>query len=186
MMSANEALANTRGGRSALLILLLPLLSMGLATALYYSGWGQQLATRQQGQLLPAGLSVEVLGMTSEQLQGHWGVMVLAPQCRVECTQLLQQTEQLHRALGREIPRVRRWLLSTEAPEPVVLVDLPSLQWQPLQSLPQPLQPLTQAQGPLLLLVDPLGNLVLTYGLDEGVRPLLKDLKRLLKISQIG
>jgi cytochrome oxidase Cu insertion factor (SCO1/SenC/PrrC family) len=34
--------------------------------------------------------------------------------------------------------------------------------------------------------VDPLGNLVLWYSYDDVGKPLLNDLKRLLKVSQIG
>ncbi len=35
-------------------------------------------------------------------------------------------------------------------------------------------------------IVDPLGNLVLWYPYDNVGKPLLEDLKRLLKVSQIG
>jgi hypothetical protein len=35
-------------------------------------------------------------------------------------------------------------------------------------------------------LVDPFGNLVMSYAADAPARGLLEDLKRLLKLSQIG
>ena len=40
--------------------------------------------------------------------------------------------------------------------------------------------------APGVYLVDPIGNLVFRYPLDTLGKPVLSDLKRLLKVSQIG
>jgi hypothetical protein len=37
-----------------------------------------------------------------------------------------------------------------------------------------------------VFVVDPLGNLMMRYGLDAQTKGILKDMKRLLKVSQIG
>jgi hypothetical protein len=43
-----------------------------------------------------------------------------------------------------------------------------------------------EALAPGIYIVDPLGNLVFHYALDAAGKPVLQDLKRLLKVSQIG
>jgi hypothetical protein len=40
--------------------------------------------------------------------------------------------------------------------------------------------------GPVLLLMDPNHNVMMLYSLDKAGKPMLRDLKHLLKISNIG
>jgi hypothetical protein len=43
------------------------------------------------------------------------------------------------------------------------------------------------AEGPgRVFVVDPLGNVMMRYGADATTKGIQKDLKRLLKVSQIG
>ena len=94
--------------------------------------------------------------------------------------------------LNKEMPRVQRVLLVSPktrvTDEPAILKD-DALVTSGL--MPEVFQALTSAIGrPItegdLVLVDPLGNLVLWY--DTGFDPykMVKDLKHLLKASQIG
>ena len=41
-------------------------------------------------------------------------------------------------------------------------------------------------QQPRILLIDPFGNVMMHYGREHTGKQLLKDLKHLLKLSQIG
>ncbi len=181
-----ERRAAAPGYKTLLVVVLLPLLSLGLASALYFSGWGERLSSRAQGELLPQGLQVELLGLDTQQLEAHWTILILAPDCSEACAGWLQQSAQVHRALGRELPRVQRWLLSDQPVLTPAPTDLPELRRYPLQALPAALQPFASTGQPLVVLADPFGNLVLAYGWENGGRALFKDLKRLLKLSQIG
>ncbi len=167
-------------------VVAVPLGSLALAVALYLGGWGATLETRAEGRLLPAGLSVSLLGITPDRLQGHWALLVLAPECAELCRTRLEQSAQVQRALGRELPRLRRWLLTAAPTDYPQAQDLPPLSEGYLAEIPVPLQALVAASEPLILLADPLGNLVLAYGWEDGGRALLKDLKRLLRASHIG
>ena len=101
---------------------------------------------------------------------------IVAPDaCGGSCETVLAQAEQLHTLLHKDVDRVRRALLAG--------VGGP---------LPSPGGDVAAFAGDLALLdagvyiVDPLGNLVLWYSYDDVGKPLLDDLKRLLKVSQIG
>ncbi|MDX1654645.1 MAG: cytochrome oxidase assembly protein [Candidatus Competibacteraceae bacterium] len=111
--------------------------------------------------------------------------------CGEDCRTGLYYTRQVRLALGRELPRVQRLYLLTDPPDP-----------QQRRWLKGEHPDLTAARvdggalgffhrsfaatGPGIYLVDPLGNLVLRYTLDHDPRDILKDLKRLLKLSHIG
>jgi hypothetical protein len=107
---------------------------------------------------------------------GHWWLWVLtsAP-CAQECAQALHQ---LHILLNRDAGRVRR-----------ALVLDGTLAAHGLRKRYPELTILTGGTDGLaagVYVVDPLGNLVLWYSLADAGEPVLDDLKRLLKVSQIG
>ncbi|MFP6814615.1 MAG: hypothetical protein VB949_02960 [Pseudomonadales bacterium] len=110
---------------------------------------------------------------------GHWWLWVLtsAP-CAQECEQALHQLRQLHILLNRDAGRVRR-----------ALVLDGTLAAHGLRKRYPELTILTGGTDGLaagVYVVDPLGNLVLWYSLADAGEPVLDDLKRLLKVSQIG
>jgi hypothetical protein len=47
-------------------------------------------------------------------------------------------------------------------------------------------KPIVALDGPVLLLMDPNHNVMMLYSLDKAGKPMLRDLKHLLKISNIG
>lgn len=127
-------------------------------------------------------------------LRGRWLLLQLTPgPCAETCAATLHKTHQTRLMLNKETLRVRRLLvLATAAPaeslggllerdEDLVAVVGP----------PELIQRVTAALGhapaaDTVLLMDPLGNLVLWYAPDFDPYLLLKDLKHLLKASQIG
>ncbi|MYM63597.1 hypothetical protein [Pseudomaricurvus sp. HS19] len=161
-----------------LLIGFAPMLS---AWALYLGQWQPQTNTAR-GALMQPALTAEQWWPAAntdslEQLHGHWLIVeVLPADCDRNCVQQLQQVTQLHLALGKEAERVRRVWFGTTTP---TQADDPYLQILPHSDLQVP-------QQRQRFIVDPLGNLVLTYTQDQDLRDLLKDLKKLLKASSIG
>ena len=110
---------------------------------------------------------------------GRWLLWVLtsAP-CGADCEQALGQLRALHVLLNKDAGRVRRALVMASAagserlreryPEVAVWTGT-------LDGL---------AAG--IYIVDPIGNLVFWYPFAAAGKPVLDDLKRLLKVSQIG
>lgn len=132
--------------------------------------------------------------LTREALRGQW-TLVFSPEtpCLEDCRQVIYHMRQVRAALGREAPRVQRWLVLSGASQYTALADF-------LENYPG-MQVLTdtrravldQLEGagdapdsPPVYLVDPLGNLMMAFPRSLDPRDMLKDLKKLLKISQIG
>lgn len=129
-----------------------------------------------------------------EQLKGRWIVLSAATgACEDVCRQNLFKTRQMRLMLNKEIPRVRRLLLLADPNAAGPLADwLKQDEFLAVAALsPALLQKLEKAVGaPLqpgqILLLDPLGNLMMYYDADFDPYGVLKDLKHLLRASQIG
>lgn len=121
-------------------------------------------------------------------LQNRWTLLYAnAGACAEACREKLHATRQVRIALDRDMVRVQRVLiadadccdpqfLQTEHPD---LILLHSADAAPLLAL------LPQGTG-YLYIVDPLGNLMMSYATDAASKGLLEDLKRLLKLSHVG
>ncbi|MCV6591156.1 MAG: hypothetical protein OIF57_19345 [Marinobacterium sp.] len=148
-----------------------------LAMFLYFSAasdsglWSGQGS--QKGELLQTGQTLEQWAVKDGQgnplaATGLWQIVLAVPQhCTERCAWWQTQLVQLHRALGKNQQRVQ-WLSLEGA--------------RTEESARQQLE----QQGAGIWLADPHGNLVLRYRLEQPPQDLLKDLRRLLKVSRIG
>jgi len=96
---------------------------------------------------------------------------VLAFDCSWQCARLADQWWRLHRALGREAPRVSRLRIGGEGR---VLPGEHLVQWRT--------QPAWQSPGRLWVL-DPRGQAVLAYAPEVEPRQVLDDVSRLLRMN---
>jgi cytochrome oxidase Cu insertion factor (SCO1/SenC/PrrC family) len=129
---------------------------------------------------------------TLADLKGKWTMLYIAPpsaECEAACKQALYHMRQIRLALGREMPRVQRVLLTT--PESVVWLEDIAAEYEGMHivldvgALDSPLQQLEPVQ-PGIYLFDPLGNAMMVYAPDTDPRDILKDIKKLLRISKVG
>lgn len=121
--------------------------------------------------------------------QSPWTLLhVGEPVCAQVCQQALVSMRQARLALGKDADRVSRWWLLTGQPDPrsVTLareID-PGLR---IGLLDRGVSVLTaQRAAALVQLVDPAGYLILRYREADSASAILKDLKRLLRISTQG
>lgn len=124
------------------------------------------------------------------QLRGRWTLVYAGPgHCPATCERALYAARQARLAQGKEMGRVERlWLVTdAETPRPALLEPHRGLQlaradsgW--LGALPD------SAGGEHLFLVDPLGNAMMRFDADAvaEIRGLVRDLGRLLKYSALG
>lgn len=125
-------------------------------------------------------------------LDGRWVLLFYGRgDCDLSCEADLFKIRQSRLVLGRDSSRVRAiYLLAPQAvisPElNQILIRHPALSIYRLQ----PRTPINQATPDLkeqgIYIIDPLGNLVMSYAQNIRSRALIKDLKRLLKASKIG
>ena len=118
--------------------------------------------------------------------------------CRDACERRLHELRQLHAGLNKDIERVRRILLVVDPEGDGGLAALGDtfpdlvLAKGEGEALATWLQQFAVAQDAApersgrVFLIDPLGNLMMFYSPNSPARGILKDTRRLLKLSQIG
>ncbi len=125
------------------------------------------------------------------QLTGRWSFLYLQQgTCEQACEEALIRMRQVRLALGKDADRVQRVFLPLEddAGRDRLTGAFPGMAFVPQDSPGR--AALQQRIGPRqpgeILLVDPLGNLILSYppGLDPD--GLFRDAKHLLRLSKIG
>lgn len=174
------------GNRRQLIVMLLIVgASLGGSYALYRAAnSGGVWSTTNNGEFVDPPVNsaaldlVDSAGLPLGQRKTWWLWVVRTEPCDQACAHALHQLRQLHILLNRDTDRVKRALV-TQA-----VVDRGDL-----EKLYPELAFLTgkvEALPPGIYIVDPLGNLVLHYPLDAAGKPVLQDLQRLLKVSQIG
>ena len=121
----------------------------------------------------------------------HWYIVHLADgTCEENCRQALHLTRQLHKALGKESLRVERVILT--ATSQVALSELLDSEYNSVTHIVDPavadaLRALKEEEsGETLFVMDPNGNVMMWYREDQLGKPMLKDLKHLLRVSNIG
>ncbi|WP_422473181.1 SCO family protein [Endozoicomonas sp. ALB032] len=187
------------------LVILMPSLAMGLAWYFYF--FGTQFVPdgrTNKGELLlpPASFQSMTLEKNNEMfdlqgLEGRWGVLVFGDDACSDqaCQEALYQTRQAHLALGRDSDRVVRLFISSSSNPELnkrLLSEHPDLIWlgsrkeSVLNALGK--NPGEKREWPTngFYIVDPLGNIMMKYQPGQYGGDLLKDLRKLLKASNIG
>jgi hypothetical protein len=130
-------------------------------------------------------------------LRGRWTYVLFAPPqgCDAGCRQWLFETRQLRVSINKDFPRVHRLLILPAPLAGDTLDELsqanPDLQFAvaggaALEQVKGVFERAAPADGSRVFLVDPLGNLMMTYDSAVGFKGMFKDLRKLLKVSQIG
>ncbi|MEX1993086.1 MAG: hypothetical protein WD929_00375 [Steroidobacteraceae bacterium] len=188
------------GRRQLLLIASIFFVPLAAAAWLYFSaGWRPAVGV-QHGLLIdpPRPLPALALGLPDgsvaapEVLRGQWFLVhVVAGPCNARCLAVLADLRQLRLALDKDVARVRRVLLHDgaccDAAFPAIEPDLLVLAAAgPEGAAFRGLYPPAADGTPGIYIVDPHGNLMMSYPATGALRGLLKDVERLLRLSSIG
>lgn len=195
-----DAAAKRSGRRQLLLVASLFFVPLATAALLYfYSGWRPAVGV-EHGELLdpPQPLPAMELGLPDggvaapDALRGRWFLVhVIAGPCHEPCRGVLAELRQLRLALDKDAVRVQRVLLHDGAccdaaslpAEPDLLVLAAT---GPSGEAFRSLFPAATGGGTGIYIVDPHGNLMMSYPASGAARGILKDLERLLRLSNIG
>jgi cytochrome oxidase Cu insertion factor (SCO1/SenC/PrrC family) len=167
-----------------------------VAAYLAYFGW-RPAGHTNYGDLIQvtplqrtSGTTLEGTPFDLESLRGKWVMVHVGPaNCDASCVQQLYLMRQTRVAQGKEQSRIERlWVLTDKGtPDAALLQAHPGLHvWQPVAASFIAQFPATQSQAEHIYLVDPLGNLMLRFPARTDAKRMMKDLKLLLKASQIG
>ncbi|MCP5300130.1 MAG: hypothetical protein H6959_04745 [Chromatiaceae bacterium] len=196
----------TRRNRAKLLLIIalfvLPPASAWIAWK--YLGSAGVDATTNAGTLVQPARPLDVAGLQrvgggaigEGDLRGHWTYVMFANGgCDATCEQQLYLTRQIRLAMNKDMQRVQRVLVVDAPPQTPLASQLESAHQDLIVAVRDAgAAPLLQrfrgngfsTGGAQYFLVDPLGNLMMFYDLEVPAKGMLRDLQKLLKISQIG
>lgn len=132
-----------------------------------------------------------------DSLHGKWSMAYVASTCDRHCMDNVYRMRQLHVAMDKHSLRVQKVLILTEQhaselSEPFAefagqqVIDANFVDVNTLVNKFR----LTETDNPLtagrLYIIDPLGNLMMSFQAEANPRDILKDLKKLLRASRIG
>ena len=161
-------------------IMMIGFITLGASYGVFYlaktgDGWG----TTNHGEFVTPNITTAQLGWQVEGEQRHWWLWMVTSGCDLACQDQVQKLQALHKLLNRDVDRLRRGYTGpVDGAEPAWRAQYPGLFTVTVQD--------RSAVRDGIYIVDPNGNLVLFYDLDVDPKPVLQDLKKLLKVSQIG
>jgi cytochrome oxidase Cu insertion factor (SCO1/SenC/PrrC family) len=167
-----------------------------LAAYLAFFGW-RPAGHTNYGDLLKVTPLQQTAGATPDgtpldlgALRGKWVMVHVGPaSCDAACVRQLYLMRQIRIAQGKEQSRIERlWVLSdTGAVDSALLQAYPGLHlWRPADAAFIEQFPAGDGRAGHIYLIDPLGNLMLRFPVQPDAKRMMKDLKLLLKASQIG
>ena len=154
-----------------------------LGTLAYIFHWGPGHAGNYGELIAPRTLS----GPPLDALRGKWVLVSFdAAACDAYCERKLYLMRQTRRAQGKNMERIERLWLLTDAAAP--RADLLAAIEGTRVLRPSPAFMQNFPGNPLdhIYVVDPLGNLMMRFPRDPDPSRFIKDLERLLKYSGIG
>ncbi len=187
------------GRRQLLVVAALFIIPLATAFILYFwTAW--RPGVQAHGELMdpprplaPAGLALpDGRPVPVNVFRGHWSLVHPAgPACDVRTRAILEELARIRLALAQDAPRVQRVLLHTGQ---CASVEFPSRDADllvlaasgPAGDAFRAQFPPAARDGQGIYVVDPHGNLMMSYPASGSAHGLLKDLERLLRLSNIG
>jgi hypothetical protein len=205
-MNAPDPNAVRRGRRQLVLLAALFFVPLAIAFWMYYgpTGWHPP-GDASKGDLIDPARPLAALALTTPDgtqtkpdfLRGKWSMVYVGDGlCDDRCRKALYLTRQSRIALNKDMDRVQRVFLVTgrccdrgflaqEHPDLIVARVDDDASAALLEPFPTyggvPL-----ADGGRIFIVDPLGNLLMSYAPAAPDKALLTDMKKLLRLSHIG
>ncbi len=203
-MNPDQSQTNVAQSRLKLLFVIFLFLGPLFAAFIWYYGFGAILAPKGESNnapLITPAVALERFSnpqfegdeIGNDELNKFWTIVHLLPtSCTEDCKLALYNTRQTRIAVGKDSHRIARILVTdnaefaeqlklNHADAKVVYTSDNGLEKQLLA-----LKIINSAGQNDAVLIDPLGNAMMILPLDLDPKLLLKDLKKLLKLSRIG
>lgn len=184
-MSLTEQKKSRRSMILLIAIFAIPVIIAKLALTFHWFDYG----VTNKGVLVSDEITLKKLGLNEALANKNWHIIYAnIHTCEQHCEQVINSIMNTYTALGREMPRVNPVLITaspidndTKAKfKPMLWIDMPQATKKYLNSSQ-------------VLIVDPLGNVVLSHTPPEEIKQLpffgkeiLVDMKKLLKYSRVG
>lgn len=190
MNSSKQPIDKNKGRRSFVFVCIAFIAPIILAKFALEHQWIDYGVTNK-GQLLEQPVNLNELQLTHIQPDSHWLMVFNMPTtCEQACIETFNGLTNTYIALGKEIARTKAVALAQAPLTDNVQEHINSSRWKIYNDVDQS-QPLLSQEK--VLIVDPLGNVVLSHDLPNNAEDLpafgkaiLADFKKLLKYSKIG
>ncbi|MBD3648452.1 MAG: hypothetical protein HUJ31_13590 [Pseudomonadales bacterium] len=182
-----------------LLIVSIAVIPIVIAYTMYFyvRDWAPSETINEGELILPPVQITDIIDRSANQVPtGKWAILIPSEShCSDSCQQLLFLSRQVHTGLGKDATRVNRYLLVagsevSATTGAIIRRDYPDLHIRYIEKsrLEAVLGPVVGQpfDGNHLFLMDPNGNIMMFYTTELAGKPMLKDLKHLLRISNIG
>jgi hypothetical protein len=142
--------------------------------------------------------ALDLINLKSEQnfdentFNGRWSLVYFVPKvCDQNCQDMIYDLRQVHVALGKNAPRISRVVIHPIDQVDTTLVEFIDKNYDGVlqaKSKPELITKVleTPSYTGSLFLSDPMGGIMMHYPENLEGKKLLGDLKRLMKVSQIG
>ena len=169
-----------------------------IAMMIYFNPhWFASPTPRSHGELITSAQPLTDLAAVSyaeqplppDLLRGKWTLLYWnTAVCNLDCEADLFKMRQVRLSLSKDIERTQTMYLSDTLLPSAALKRHPKLITAYLTPNPDSIfrRRLSNLPAGNTYLIDPLGNLVMRYSPDATSKGMLKDLKKLLRISRIG
>jgi len=175
-----------------------------MATIMYFTGSMVPEGRNNKGSLIVPPLAVQMLELQLQQagegdVEGKWELIVFgSDNCGSKtCQEMLHNTRQVNVALGREAGRVVRRYINVGGELDAAVVQAFQISHPRLHLsytnhmrlevfLDKELDASQVTSGSFVFVADPLGNVMMYYTQENPGGDMLNDLKKLLKVSNIG
>lgn len=176
--------------RSMLLLIFVFVVPVVLAKLALEQQWFNYGVTNK-GTLLEKELTLANLGLNVDEYEHHWLMLYSLPKhCDSQCEKTLVSVNNTYIALGKDMKRVKPVALTQQALTTEQTEKIHLKKWY-VQTMPVPAK--SVLPQPQVLIIDPLGNIVLSHTPPEKSellpafgKAILADFKKLLKYSRIG
>ncbi|MGI9291923.1 MAG: hypothetical protein ACR2QG_11710 [Gammaproteobacteria bacterium] len=176
--------AQAKGRRTLILIALIFSLPIVGAMYMYFSGTSIPISSTVKGNLISPPKP-----MSEEAFTKLWSLLVLTgDQCDQTCLDSLVSIRQIRLSLGPKMPRVQTVYLpaANTAINPKLAPQFPKLIVVPPERSVITREEIGTFTNGEIFLVDPLGNLMMSYPAGTEMGDIRKDMAHLLKLSGIG
>ena len=139
-------------------------------------------ATTTRGTTNHGSFLVDDVNIASLADNDHWIILqVIDGKCDTSCQENMHMLRQINTALGKDMGRVKRYLLNNTDENVVYFDDYPKVI---LLDRSETLYNKLTKMDERIFISDPFGKIILGYENDFIAKGLLKDIKKLLKFSK--
>jgi cytochrome oxidase Cu insertion factor (SCO1/SenC/PrrC family) len=198
-MNENISNTNTRNPYTIWFVVLAFVAPVALAYIMYFTG--AMTTYSNHGEILNPLVDISRFELKDsagkdidrEKFTHQWVLIsFVGSECSEQCNARLYDSRQVHKSLGEDQERIDRMIVHLDRPSAelsrLIAAEYPQAinVYGDEQKISAALGKNAQLRNNVIYIMDPIGNVMMRFTQDQSKKDLKADLKKLLKVSQIG